>query len=104
MDDRQLSDVFAKKLRDYFNRKLVTVVVVMGAEAELVVVVVVGELLQTNKMHTLIYNFNNVLIYKNCYMFRSSLVHHQGVCSCIKHTFDLIIISSMWNCRTFIYV
>jgi hypothetical protein len=35
-----MSDVSAKKLRDYFKRKLVTVVVVMAAEAETVVVVV----------------------------------------------------------------
>jgi len=40
-----MSEVSAKKLRDCFKRKLVTVVVVTAEEAELVVVVVV-ELLQ----------------------------------------------------------
>jgi len=39
-----MSDVSAKKLRGYFKKKLVTVVVVIVAEAELVVVAV--ELLQ----------------------------------------------------------
>ena len=42
----------------------------------------------------------NVLIYINSYMFWAS-VAHQGVHSCIKQSFDLIIISSMWNCCQF---
>lgn len=32
-----------------------------------------------NKKHTLRYNYSNVLIYVNFYMFRASLPHHQGV-------------------------
>jgi hypothetical protein len=49
-------------------------------------------------------NYNNVLIYMNCYMFRFSLTHYQGVYSCIKQLSDLFIISSMCNCRKFINV
>jgi len=52
-------------------------------------------------MHTFRYKYNNVLIYINLYMFWAS-VAHQGVHSCIKQSFDLIIISRMWNCRQFI--
>jgi len=39
----------------------------------------------------------------NSYMFWAS-VAHQGVHSCVKQSFDLSIISSMWNCRQFINV
>jgi len=35
--------------------------------------------LQINQIHTLLYNYNNVLIYINIYTFWASLVHHQGV-------------------------
>jgi len=35
--------------------------------------------LQISQMHTLHYNYNNVLIYINTYTFRASLAHHQGV-------------------------
>ena len=37
-------------------------------------------------------------------MLLASLAHPQGVHSCIKHPLNLIILSDMWNCRTFIYV
>ena len=33
----------------------------------------------------------------NPYMFRASLVHHQGVYSCIKQSLHPIIISNMWK-------
>jgi len=35
--------------------------------------------MSNNKKHKLLYNHNNILIYINCYMFRASLVHLQGV-------------------------
>jgi len=40
----------------------------------------------------------------NSYMFRASLVHHQGVHSCITQSLDLIIICNTWNGRKFIEV
>ena len=56
----------------------------------------------TNKMHALLYKFNNVLTCIHFYMFRPSLVHHHGVYSCIKQSLDIIMSSKMWNCRKFI--
>jgi hypothetical protein len=53
------------------------------------------------QMCTLRYNYNNVFIHANSYMFPTSLAHNQGVQRCIKH---LIINSSMWNCLKFINV
>ena len=37
-------------------------------------------------------------------MFLASLAQPQGVHSCIKQPLDLIILSNMWNCCSFIYV
>jgi len=50
-------------------------------------------------MHTFLYNYNNVLIRINFYMFLTSLAHPQGVHSCIKQPLGLIILSNMRNCR-----
>ena len=38
--------------------------------------------MQTNKMQTFLYNYNNILIYMNSYMFRASLAHHLGDNAC----------------------
>jgi hypothetical protein len=51
--------------------------------------------MQSNKMHTFRYNYNNVLIYVNLYVFRATLVYHQGLYGCIKKSLDRIIISSI---------
>jgi hypothetical protein len=53
--------------------------------------------MQTNKIHTLRYNYNNVLIYINRYMFRPSLAHQQGVRSCMQQQLDLIISDMYWR-------
>lgn len=50
------------------------------------------------------YNCNNIVIRINFYMFLASVAHPQGVRSCIKQSLDLIILSNMWNCCSFIYV
>ena len=55
-------------------------------------------------MHIFIYNYNNILISINFYMFLTSLAHPQGVNSHIKEPLDLNILSNMRNCRTFVYV
>jgi len=49
-------------------------------------------------MHTLRYNYNDVSVHINSYMFRPSLAHHQRVHSFRKQSLDLIIISNAWNC------
>jgi len=54
------------------------------------------------QMYTLRYNYNNVFIHVNYYMFPASLAHHQGEHRCIKQSLHHIIISSMWNCHRFI--
>jgi len=46
-------------------------------------------------MHTLHYHHNGVLKYVNSYMFRASLVQHQGVYSCIQRSLKLSVIYSM---------
>jgi hypothetical protein len=56
--------------------------------------------MSTNKMQSLRYIYNNVLIYIHSYMFWAPLAHCQGVQSCIKQ-WDLIIISNTWNCCKF---
>jgi hypothetical protein len=43
----------------------------------------------TNKMNTLIYSYNNVLICIKSYMIRPALVHYQEVYSCIKQSLRL---------------
>jgi len=55
-------------------------------------------------MHTFLYNYNNVSVHINSYMFRASLAHDQGFHSCIIQSLDIIIICNMWNDRRFIDV
>jgi hypothetical protein len=57
---------------------------------------------RNQQMYTLCYNYNNVFIHVNSYIFPGSLAHHQGVQRCIKQSLHLIITSSMWNCHKFI--
>ena len=54
------------------------------------------------QMYTLRYNYNNVFIHINSYMFSASLPHHQRVHRCLKQFLHLIIISSMRKCHKFI--
>jgi len=43
--------------------------------------------------------------YINCYMFRASLAHNQGVHICIKQSLNHFILSNMQqNCRKFVEV
>jgi len=60
--------------------------------------------MRTNKIHIFRYNYNNIVICTNLYMFLASVAHPQGVRSCIKQPLGLIILSNMWNCYSFIYV
>ena len=54
------------------------------------------------QMHTLRYNYSNILTYTNSCIFQASLALHQEVNSSIKQSFAPIIISNMWNRWKFI--
>ena len=47
-------------------------------------------------MHPLHYNYSNVFMYINRYMFLASLAHHHAVHSYMKHQLGLFIISRTW--------